>query len=83
MMDWFTGIVVFLLAWWVMLFTVLPFGHERNVDGTSVDAKIKQKAIITSIVAAIVWCVIYALIDADLVSFREMARVAAEKDQAL
>lgn len=82
-MGWFTGIVVFLLVWWMMLFTVLPFGHLRDINGTSVDPQIKKKMIITSVIAGIVWCIIYVLIDADLVSFREMARVAAEKEAAL
>lgn len=79
-MGWFTGIVVFLLVWWMMLFTVLPFGHVRNVDGTSVDARMKQKAIVTSILAGIVWIVIYILIDADLVSFRDIAENMMKED---
>jgi predicted secreted protein len=73
-MGWFTGTVVFLLTWWILLFTVLPFGHERDEDGTPKFAHMKKKFIWTTIIACIVWVIIYLIIDADIISFREMAQ---------
>lgn len=73
-MGWFTGIVVFLIAWWTLLFAVLPFGHERDEDGTpKPGSNLKQKFVWTTIVAAIVWVIIYLIIEADIISFKDMA----------
>ena len=79
-MGRFTGIVVFLLTWWILLFTVLPFGHVRDEDGTPKDPHIKQKFIWTTIIAIVVWLCIYGLIEADLISFRDIARHMMEED---
>ena len=32
-MTWFTGIVVYLLVWWMVLFAILPIGTRPDVDG--------------------------------------------------
>ena len=81
-MGWFTGIVVFLITWWTLLFAVLPFGHERDADGTPKIANMKRKFIATTIISMVMWVVIYIMIDADIVSFRDMAYVMIEEDRA-
>ena len=68
-----TGIIVFVLIWWVVIFAVLPFGHTRDVDGTPQAPNLKRKLLITSIVAVLIWAAIYVLIESDIVSFRELA----------
>ncbi len=80
-MGWFTGIVVFLITWWVLLFTVLPFGHERDEDGTPKLANIKKKFIWTTGITAIVWIVIYLIVDAEIISFQDMAQEMIEEDR--
>ena len=79
-MGWFTGVVVFLLVWWITLMMVLPFGHKRNLDGTTDQANIKQKFLWTTIVSILIWLCIYGLIEADLISFREIAKHMMEED---
>ncbi|NCT40825.1 MAG: DUF1467 family protein [Alphaproteobacteria bacterium] len=80
-MGWFTGIVVFLIAWWTFLLMVLPFGHKRDIDGTVMPgANIKKKFIWTTIGAAVIWVIIYLIIEADVISFQDMAQAMFEED---
>lgn len=76
-----TGIIVFLLIWWTALFAVLPFGHRREENGTPVFANMKKKLLWTSLVTIILWCIVFALVESDLISFREMADVMIEEDR--
>ena len=75
-----TGIIVFLLIWWTALFTVLPFGHKRAEDGTPVESNMKKKLIWTTILSVIIWSVVFVLIEADIISFREIANSMIEED---
>ncbi len=75
-----TGIIVFLLIWWTGLFAVLPFGHERAEDGTPVFANMKKKLLINTLLAFVIWGIIFALIEADVISFRDMATEMIQKD---
>lgn len=76
-----TGIIVFLLIWWTSLFAVLPFGHQRDQDGTPVAPNINKKLIWTTIVTLIIWGIVFALIEAEIISFREMAESMSVGDQ--
>lgn len=73
-MDWFTGIIVFLLIWWLTIFAVLPFGIKRDKTGRPNDPKLKQKFLATTALSVLIWLLVYALIEADIISFREMAK---------
>lgn len=75
-----SGVIVFLLIWWTALFAVLPFGHKREEDGTPVQANMKKKLVWTTIVTMILWGVVFALVEADIISFREMANTMVEED---
>ena len=76
-----SGIITFLLIWWTALFAVLPFGHKRDQDGTPVQANIKKKFLWTTLVTAILWGIVFALIEADVISFREIAAEMIEEDR--
>ena len=76
-MSWATDIMVYLVIWWTILFAVLPLGVRRAENpgsgqdrGAPERPDLKRKAIITSIVAAVLWLGFYALHRADLFSFR-------------
>ena len=78
-MDWFSGIVVFLILWWTVLFAVLPFGirqPDRRVaehfDGAPVNPRIGRKFLMTTLVSAVLWLVVFGLVEAEIFSFREM-----------
>ena len=75
-----TGIIVFLLIWWVALFTVLPFGHVRDHDGTPKKANIKKKFLWTTVLSIVIWGMLFAFIKADVISFRDLATEMIEED---
>ena len=69
-----TGIMVYIIVWWLIWFMVLPIGvvtqeeaGEDIVPGTIKSAPkkpmLRMKAAGTTFVAALVWGVIYYLID--------------------
>ena len=76
-MNWFTGILVYVIVWWLVLFTVLPWGVKRaettevgHADGAPEKPMMWRKAAITSIIAAAIWGLIYLAIENGWVSFR-------------
>ena len=78
-MSWATGVMVYLVIWWTILFAVLPLGVRRVENpgqgeerGAPERPQLARKAIITSIVAAVLWIGFYVLHQADVFSFRRM-----------
>ncbi len=76
-MSWFTGVMVYVIIWWVVLFTVLPWGlrvPDEAEPGHASSAPEKpmlwRKAAITTAIATVLWGVAYYLIESDLISFR-------------
>jgi predicted secreted protein len=77
--GWATGIMVYLVIWWIALFMVLPLGVRRVENpgrGQDVGAperpELLRKAIITTIVAAVLWLAFYGFYQLDLLSFRRI-----------
>ncbi|KAA0678381.1 DUF1467 family protein [Roseomonas genomospecies 6] len=80
-MGWVTGISVYVVVWWVVLFAVLPWGvrtpaqPEPGMANSAPERpRILLKFAATTLVAAVVWLIIYAVVQSDLISFREMAK---------
>ena len=76
-MTWPTGIVVFVIIWWCVFFTVLPWGNRApdepelgHADSAPANPRILLKAGITTAIAAILWGVAFYLIETDAFSFR-------------
>jgi predicted secreted protein len=77
-MTWFTGLVLYVLIWWTVLFAVLPIGTRPVVDadeqtgwrGAPEQPRILMKVIVTTLVAGVVWFAAWLLITSDYVSFR-------------
>jgi predicted secreted protein len=79
-MGFVSGIVTFLLIWWTLLFTVLPFSLRRDETGKPVDPQIGRKFLITTGISAVIWCVLYLLISMDVISFYDMATEMMKED---
>ena len=78
-MNWFTGVVLYVMLWWTALFAVLPFGTRPVEDGGDVPGgwrgvparpRLLAKAVATTIVAAVLWVACYLLITTPYLSFR-------------
>jgi predicted secreted protein len=82
-MSWATGVMVYIVIWWTVLFAVLPLGVRRvekpgkgQEHGAPERPELLRKAIITSVVAAVLWIGFYALQRADVFSFRRLVDVS-------
>ena len=87
-MDWFTGIIVYLMIFWTFLFCVLPFGVRQEKDkpaahgpGAPAPISIKKKFLITAIGSILIWIVVYVLVDHRIIDFRHIAQTMQVEDQ--
>lgn len=76
-MGWISGIVVYVLVWWVTLFAVLPLwvmpaepGDPGYGSGAPARPRLLLKVAITTLVAGIIWLAIYAVVRSPWLSFR-------------
>jgi len=77
-MNWLTGIVVYILVWWVTLFAVLPLwvtpaepGDPGHAAGAPQRPFLVRKLALTSVVAALIWLGIYLVVRSPWLSFRD------------
>lgn len=79
-MNWASGIVEFIVIWWLVFFMTLPFGvkppHEvgevagpGHSDGAPVKHMLRLKVCITTAIAVVLWGIAYYLITSELLSF--------------
>jgi predicted secreted protein len=72
-MNFVSGIAIFFLIWWIVLFAVLPFGvrnsHESGTAvgeghdaGAPVQAQIMKKALITTGLSCVVFAIVWLLL---------------------
>lgn len=87
-MNFANGLVVFFITWWVAIFMVLPFGvrHPAVQDkgimaGTPMQPNMKRVVFRTTILATIIWLIIYALVSTDVISFSRVANEHALEDK--
>ena len=76
------SIIVYVLIWWIIFFSVLPVGIQSNKEkfrakiegidpGAPKNPKIAKKFLITTIITSLIFIVIYYLVKFDLLNFRE------------
>ncbi len=77
-MNWFSGIVVFVIIWWCVFFMTLPFGlgipdkpEKGHATSAPVNPRLWLKAAVTTLIAAALWAVARWLIVSDYISFRD------------
>jgi predicted secreted protein len=76
-MSWATGLMVYLVIWWTVLFAVLPLGVRRvekpgrgEDHGAPERPQLLRKALITTLVAGVLWVGFYVLHRTDVFNFR-------------
>ena len=76
------SIIVYVLIWWMIFFSVLPIGIQSNKEifkdkieggdpGAPKNPKIAKKFLITTVITSIIFIVIYYLVKFDLLNLRE------------
>ncbi len=83
-----SAIVVYLIAWWMIFFMVLPWGNAPVDDpelghAASAPAKprLRLKFLVTTAIATVVWLVIYLLIKVDVLDFYAMSEQMMKEDK--
>ena len=76
-MSWASGIVVYFLIWWVVLFAVLPWGvqvPDQPEPGHAASAPTRPrlwiKAAVTTVIAGLLWLGYYWLQQSGWIQFR-------------
>ncbi|MGE3650142.1 MAG: DUF1467 family protein [Reyranellaceae bacterium] len=77
-MSWVTGITVFMVIWWTVIFAVLPLGVQRMKNptpgverGAPEQPQILRKALICTAITAVLWSIWYVVWVFDVFSFRK------------
>lgn len=75
-MTWTSGIVMFVILWWMVFFAVLPWGIRRAGDealghdaGAPARPRIWLKVAVTTGIAALLWGVGFWLVQSNYLSF--------------
>ena len=74
-----TGLVVYIILWWLVLFMVLPWGI-RTLEGSAAGhvasapaaPRLWLKFGVATGIATVLWTIAYAVIEANLISLREL-----------
>ena len=84
-MNPFSAFVVYLIIWWLILFTVLPTGVrgqaeeddivEGSEPGAPVNSNMKRKLMLTTIIATIVWLIVCGIIVSGVVTWDDLERL--------
>jgi predicted secreted protein len=77
-MGWVTGIIVYVLVWWITLFAVLPLwvtpaepDDPGHAAGAPQRPRMLLKVAITTLASAAIWFGIYVVVNSPWFSFRE------------
>ena len=76
------SIIVYVMIWWIIFFSVLPIGIRSNKEvfrenivgmdpGAPKNPKIGKKFFVTTLITTIIFIVIYYLVEIDLLNLRE------------
>ncbi len=79
------SIIVFVIIWWIIFFSVLPVGIQSNKEkfreriegidpGAPKNPKIVKKFLITTIITTLIFVVVYYLVKIDLLNLREFLK---------
>ena len=79
------SIIVYVMIWWVIFFSVLPIGIQSNKEvfkekiegmdpGAPKNPKIALKFLITTLITSIIFVVIYYLVDIEFLNLREILK---------
>ena len=74
-----TGLAIYFVLWWLVLFAVLPFGTRPVAEpdsqtgwrGAPAKPQLAKKALATTLVTAIIWGLLYVAITSEFLSFRD------------
>lgn len=74
-----TGVAVYFVLWWLVLFAVLPWGTRPVAEpdaqtgwrGAPERPQLGRKVLATTLVSAVVWVLVYLAVTSDTLGFRD------------
>ena len=79
-MGWLSGVFIYFLIWWIVLFTVLPWGvrvpdrpEAGHAPSAPVNPRIGLKLIATTVIAGVVWAGVWYVMSHGWITFRPQA----------
>ncbi len=78
--QWVTGVAIYIVIWWLVLFMVLPFGVRRpeahelekgQEPGAPVKPRMWLKLLVTSVISLVLYGIFYLIAEAGWINFRE------------
>ncbi|MEQ8397195.1 DUF1467 family protein [Thalassobaculum sp.] len=82
-MDIVSGVVVYVLLWWLVFFVTLPIGVQTpepsdvergHATGAPIRPLLLKKVAAATVLAGVLWFGVYAVIASDVYSFRDAVR---------
>jgi len=74
-----TGVAVYFVIWWTVLFAVLPWGAQAPdnpepgmAESAPARPRLLVKFLVTSALSAVIWLIIYAVVVSGVISFRDI-----------
>ncbi len=81
-MTIFGAVITFTLIWMIVLFTILPIGIKNQVEtsnwvkgtdpGAPVESNIKKKLIVTTLISAILFLIVFIIDFFNLIILRDL-----------
>ena len=76
-MNWFTGVMVYVILWWLVWFMMLPIGvkvpdevGKGHAASAPANPNLGIKAAATTLISGALWGVVYLVIASEVISFR-------------
>jgi predicted secreted protein len=75
-MGWVSGIAVYVVIWWLVIFMVLPWGVKPvstaevargHAAGAPERPRMWRKLLVTSLIALVLWGIVYWVMESDLI----------------
>ena len=77
MVEFLKGFLIYVIIWWIVVFTILPIGIRKqdkvekgHAEGAPQNPQILKKFLITSIIAFILWLLVFFIIKKQIFSFQ-------------
>jgi predicted secreted protein len=82
-----TGIAMYVVVWWIVLFAILPWGVRPTTEpggrgqmsGAPEKPMMGKKILWTSVAAAFVWALIFAIVQSDFLPVRDALQLPASR----
>ena len=77
MIEFLKGFLIYIIIWWIVVFTILPIGIRKqdkvekgHAEGAPQNPQILKKFIMTSLIAFVLWLLVFFIIKKQIFSFQ-------------